>query len=71
MSDRAVYNEETSLWRKENDDLSVKNAVKGEKIAQIIEVKADTYPEAFEKLFGYSVFSPAPERAVRRNADSA
>jgi hypothetical protein len=52
MIEHAVYNEETGEWYRQGTNWDG--------------VKAATYPEAFEKLFGHSVPITPPARSPRR-----
>jgi hypothetical protein len=52
MAEHAVYNEETHQWYRQGTNWDG--------------VTADTYPEAFERLFGHSVSIPPPVRSPRR-----
>jgi len=52
MLEHAVYNEETGEWYRQGTNWDG--------------VKAATYPEAFEMLFGHPVQIPPPLRSARR-----
>lgn len=67
MEERAIYIEETGLWYKNGaTPLVVRIAGKGEKLEPLPSVKADSYPEAFEALYGHALVIPPPVRAPRR-----
>jgi hypothetical protein len=52
--ERAVYREETVRWYKSGEEFKTPGVV------------ADSYPEAFEMLYGHPQVIPAPVRAPRR-----
>jgi hypothetical protein len=54
MFEHVVFNEETALWYRHDDH----NLMTG--------ITADTYPEAFEMLYGHAVLIPAPVRTPHR-----
>ena len=56
MIETAVFNEETGKWYRNGESW------KG--------VQADTYLEAFEKLYSRSIQIPPPQRAPRRNQEA-
>lgn len=58
MIESAVYNAETGLWYRQD-----KKWFDG--------VQADTYPEAFQKLYGHPVQVPPPQRSPRRKPEEA
>jgi hypothetical protein len=67
MEERAIYIEETGLWYKQGaSPLEVRVISKGQKLEPLLSVKADSYPEAFEALYGHAPTVPAPVRAPRR-----
>lgn len=48
-----VFNEENQKWYRHDDNLAVKVYLQGQVIPQRFEgVRANTYPEAFEALYG-------------------
>ena len=55
LTEHAIYREETALWYRLGDVCG-------------IGVVADTYPEAFEKLYGHPVVIPPPARAPRKES---
>lgn len=64
--DRAVYNSEDTLWYKDGDDpWTIRVYSRGQKVRPIPSAVADTYGEAFEKLFGYTAPIPVLVRSVR------
>jgi hypothetical protein len=52
VQERAVYNEDSGRWYKQNECQMVSTGV-----------QADSYPEAFERLYGHAPFMPPPERS--------
>ena len=67
MDERAIYIEETGLWYKQGaSPLEVRVVSKGEKLGPLQSVKADSYPEAFEALYGHAPIIPPPVRSPRR-----
>jgi hypothetical protein len=52
--ERAVYRDETARWYKTGEEFKTPGVV------------ADSYPEAFEMLYGHAPFMPPSVRAPRR-----
>jgi hypothetical protein len=55
IEDRIVYREETSKWYKSGEEFKTPGVV------------ADSYPEAFQMLFGRSPSIPPPVRSERKS----
>ena len=73
MIERVVYNSEESLWYKDGEESHrlevVNNEASGKRVVTPhVSASADTYPEAFEKIFGHALVIPPPVRAPRREA---
>ena len=68
MEEQAIYNSEDGKWYRLGDDyLSVRAVEKGTPVRPFVEgVRAMSYSEAFEMLFGHPVVIPPVERSARR-----
>lgn len=66
--ERAVYNSEDGKWYPEHAapwKIRFVNKGRGDKIPPLVFALADTYTEAFTKLFGYAPVLPPIVRGVR------
>jgi len=66
-AEHVIYIDETHLWYKVGaTPLVVRVLGRGEKVPPLPSVKADTYLEAFEAMYGHPIHIPAPVREKPR-----
>jgi hypothetical protein len=64
-----VYNSENGKWYRPETSFAVREVKgRGEKLPPDPGIYADTYPEAFEKIYGQALVIPPPVRAPRRES---
>jgi hypothetical protein len=69
MTEQAIYHaEETRWYRIGEEPWRVRFVSKGETLMPDFSVTADSYCDAFEKLYGHSVNIPLVQRDKRREA---
>ena len=65
--EHVIYIEENRLWyRNGATPLVVRVLGRGEKVPPLPSVKADSYMEAFEAMYGHPAPLPAPVREYRK-----
>lgn len=71
MTEHAVYNSEDGKWYRQGDDpWTVREVKPGQKLQPLVFAVADSYPEAFEKLFGHAIVIPPPTHEQRHRQEA-